>query len=72
MREKGNIKIKALAPHIYWSVIFMFIIGNDIGGTFTDTVLFNQETGEIFLGKVATTTRDPSAGVLTTGGQIFG
>ncbi|MCK9226379.1 MAG: hydantoinase/oxoprolinase family protein [Syntrophorhabdaceae bacterium] len=38
-------------------------LGCDIGGTFTDFVLLNDETGEIMTGKCLTTPRDPSDAV---------
>ena len=38
-------------------------IGVDIGGTFTDLLLVNDETGEIFVGKTLTTPQDPSFAV---------
>ncbi|MBI2527394.1 MAG: hydantoinase/oxoprolinase family protein [Candidatus Rokubacteria bacterium] len=39
-------------------------VGIDIGGTFTDLVAFDGETGAIELGKVLTTPADPSVGAL--------
>jgi N-methylhydantoinase A len=39
-------------------------LGVDIGGTFTDLVLVNEETGAIHLDKVLTTPDDPSLAVL--------
>jgi len=38
------------------------MIGCDIGGTFTDVVLFDEETGRISLIKVPSTPRNPEAG----------
>jgi N-methylhydantoinase A len=38
-------------------------IGVDIGGTFTDLLLVNDATGEIFVGKTLTTPEDPSIAV---------
>ncbi len=38
-------------------------IGVDIGGTFTDLLLIDDRTGETVVGKVLTTTEDPSRGV---------
>ena len=38
-------------------------LGCDIGGTFTDFVLLNDQTGEITTGKCLTTPRDPSDAV---------
>ena len=42
----------------------MLRIGIDIGGTFTDLVLLDEETGESFVGKVLTTPADPSIGAM--------
>jgi N-methylhydantoinase A len=39
-------------------------LGVDIGGTFTDATLVDERTGEIRIGKVPTTPRDPSQGFL--------
>jgi N-methylhydantoinase A len=39
-------------------------IGCDIGGTFTDFILLDEQSGEIKLEKVLTTSGDPSDGVL--------
>lgn len=38
----------------------MLNIGVDVGGTFTDFAVFDEETGEIRVGKVATTPQDPT------------
>jgi N-methylhydantoinase A len=38
-------------------------LGCDIGGTFTDFVLVNDETGEFYINKCLTTPRDPSDAV---------
>src|SRR3954452_8640462 len=38
-------------------------IGCDIGGTFTDLVMVNDETGAIEVEKVLTTPSDPSLGI---------
>ena len=40
-------------------------LGIDVGGTFTDLLLFNDDTGEIRLAKVASTPADQSVGILT-------
>lgn len=40
-------------------------IGFDVGGTFTDSVVINEETSEIGIAKVLTTPEDPSLGVLS-------
>jgi len=42
----------------------MLTVGIDIGGTFTDLVCVDDETGRIELGKVLTTPADPSEGAL--------
>ena len=40
-------------------------VGVDIGGTFTDLVLFNDATGHLAVGKTLTTPHDPSQAVET-------
>src|SRR5260370_1068407 len=40
-------------------------IGVDIGGTFTDLVVFDDASGSLAVGKTLTTTRDPSQAVET-------
>ncbi len=37
----------------------------DVGGTFTDLLLFNESSGEVVLAKTPSTNADPSIGVLT-------
>ena len=37
----------------------------DVGGTFTDLLLFNESSGELVLAKTPSTNADPSIGVLT-------
>ena len=37
----------------------------DVGGTFTDLLLFNEKAGELVLAKTPSTPADPSVGVLT-------
>jgi N-methylhydantoinase A len=39
-------------------------IGIDVGGTFTDTVMVDEETGEVWSTKVPTTPTDPADGAL--------
>ncbi len=39
-------------------------LGVDVGGTFTDSILINEETGEMHIGKVSSTPNDPSIGFL--------
>ncbi|MBX7219289.1 MAG: hydantoinase/oxoprolinase family protein [Blastocatellia bacterium] len=41
-----------------------FRLGIDVGGTFTDLLLFNESNGEIFLTKTLSTPLDQSVGVL--------
>ena len=41
----------------------IYRLGCDIGGTFTDFVLLNDDTGEIHINKCLTTPRDPSDAV---------
>lgn len=43
----------------------MKTIGVDVGGTFTDLVYCDMETGELAVHKVSTTPEDPSRGVMT-------
>ena len=40
-------------------------VGVDVGGTFTDFVLADPDTGSIAIHKVPTVSRDPAAGVMT-------
>ena len=40
-------------------------IGVDVGGTFTDLIFYDDESGEVRVGKVPTTPAQPDAGVLT-------
>jgi N-methylhydantoinase A/oxoprolinase/acetone carboxylase beta subunit len=42
----------------------MKLIGVDVGGTFTDVVLFDSDSSETFIHKVPTTPEDPSRGVM--------
>ena len=39
-------------------------LGVDIGGTFTDAILINERTGEIHVGKVPSTPKDPARGFM--------
>ena len=39
-------------------------LGIDVGGTFTDAMIINEETGEIRISKVPSTPKDPSIGFL--------
>jgi N-methylhydantoinase A len=41
-----------------------YILGVDVGGTFTDLALFEQERGAVILTKVPSTPADPSQGVI--------
>jgi N-methylhydantoinase A/oxoprolinase/acetone carboxylase beta subunit len=47
-------------------------IGSDIGGTFTDLVVCNEETGEVAFGKVLTTPEAPARAVLTGIAELLG
>ena len=49
-----------------------FRLGVDIGGTFTDATLVDEATGEIRIGKVPTTPRDPSQGFLDATRRMLG
>ena len=40
-------------------------IGVDVGGTFTDFILINEETGDIFSTKLTSTPADPSMGTMS-------
>ncbi len=40
----------------------MWKLAVDIGGTFTDVVMVDEETGELFGSKYPTTPQDPSIG----------
>jgi N-methylhydantoinase A len=42
----------------------MIKVATDAGGTFTDLVAFEESSGKIYLGKVLTTPKDPSQGVI--------
>jgi N-methylhydantoinase A len=48
-----------------------FRLGIDIGGTFTDATLIDEETGAIHVGKVSTTPRDPSRGFMEAAGRLL-
>jgi N-methylhydantoinase A len=41
-----------------------YMIGVDVGGTFTDFSVFNQETGELFHYKDSSTPADPSRAIV--------
>lgn len=43
----------------------MKIVGVDVGGTFTDLILCDMQTGKVATHKVSTTPEDPSIGVMT-------
>ena len=46
-------------------------IGVDVGGTFTDFVLVDEERDQIFTGKQLTTPSDPSAAILDGVGRLL-
>jgi N-methylhydantoinase A len=47
-------------------------LGIDIGGTFTDATLLDEATGEVRIGKVATSPRDPSQGFMEAVRRLLG
>ena len=49
----------------------MKLIGVDVGGTFTDIVCTDTETGRTIIHKVPTTPDDPSHGVITGVGELY-
>jgi N-methylhydantoinase A len=49
-----------------------FLLAVDIGGTFTDIVLFNTVSYEILVGKVLTSYPDPSTAVLSGVSDLLG
>ena len=50
---------------------FRYRLGVDIGGTFTDATLINEVTGEIHVGKVPSTPKDPSIGFMEATHRIL-
>jgi len=46
-------------------------LGVDVGGTFTDFVLLNEDDGKMEVGKTLTTAEDPSKAVITGAGEIL-
>lgn len=46
-------------------------LGIDVGGTFTDLLLFHEETKEIYISKVPSTPSNPSVGVYHGIGQVL-
>jgi N-methylhydantoinase A len=50
----------------------MLRMGVDIGGTFTDVVMADEETGELFVSKYPTTAEDPSIGFAHAVNLLFG
>jgi N-methylhydantoinase A len=46
-------------------------LGIDIGGTFTDATLINEGTGELRIGKVSSTPKDPSVGFLNAAHRVL-
>ena len=46
-------------------------LGIDVGGTFTDATLINEDTGEIRISKVHSTPQDPSIGFLEAAHRIL-
>ncbi|MBI4318666.1 MAG: hydantoinase/oxoprolinase family protein [Chloroflexi bacterium] len=50
----------------------MYKVGSDIGGTFTDTIFLDDETGDLVAGKVLTTPEDPSVGAVRGVSELLG
>ena len=46
-------------------------LGIDIGGTFTDATLIDENTGEISVGKVPSTPEDPSVGFMNAADRML-
>ena len=46
-------------------------IGIDVGGTFTDLVIYNEETKKYYLGKFLSTPDNPSKGILSGVKSLF-
>ena len=46
-------------------------LGIDVGGTFTDLVIYNEETKNYYLGKFLSTTDNPSKGILSGVKKLF-
>ena len=44
-----------------------WVVGVDVGGTFTDFCLFNRATNEVVVHKVPSTPEDPSRAMATSG-----
>lgn len=49
----------------------MYRVAADIGGTFTDFVIEDQESGEVRIGKVPTTPENPARGILNGVNQLI-
>ena len=47
-------------------------VGVDVGGTFTDIICRDEETGSVLVGKVATSGDDPARGVLRALASVLG
>ncbi len=48
----------------------MHWIGVDVGGTFTDVVVYDEATGAIDVAKSSTTRADPTVGLLSALGKL--
>lgn len=53
-----------LQKHMKREIMMSYRLGVDVGGTFTDLLLINEHSGEIFTAKVPSTPEDSSIGVL--------
>ncbi len=49
----------------------VYRLGIDIGGTFTDATLIDEETGQIRIGKISSTPKDPSVGFIEATHRIL-
>jgi N-methylhydantoinase A len=50
---------------------YRYRLGIDVGGTFTDAILINEETGDTRIAKVLSTPADPSIGFLNAAERIL-
>ena len=67
----GYVKRKAFSGRVETVKENKFRLGFDIGGTFTDFLLVDEESGRSYLGKCLTTPDDPSIGVIRGMGPVL-
>ncbi|MDQ3438299.1 MAG: hypothetical protein M3491_13395, partial [Actinomycetota bacterium] len=53
-----------LKPVAFEKGATLYNVAVDVGGTFTDVLIFDEETGGLTEGKVLSTPEDPSKGVV--------